>query len=155
MILLVTVGLGLILHALVIMVWPSNLITADVQILKWMPFQAVTSIAAWYLFVDLLHCGYSQAHLPFNYPQRDIQRFYGERLELISGTVAANLLLMCLCLLMPSQPLVSKIFLTAIAALTAFAMRQTMPSRQQAFAASTGVFSLAMLLVAIANVISG
>ncbi|MEM9768556.1 MAG: hypothetical protein AAF892_11855 [Cyanobacteria bacterium P01_D01_bin.71] len=155
MILLIAVGLGLLLHALVVIVWPATATAADGQMLKWIPFGGIISIAAWYLLIDLLRCGYSQAHLPFNYPQRHIRRFYWERLELILSTIAASLLLMCLCLLMPGQPLISKVFLAAVAALIAFAVRQTIPSRRQAFAASTSVFSLAMMMVAIASIVTG
>lgn len=151
MILLVTIGLGLLLHVLVVVVWPATASPFDGQMLEWMPFWAITSTAAWYLVVDLLRCGYSRAHLPFNYPQRDVRRFYWERLELILSTIATCLLLLCLCILMPGQPLISKLFLAAITALTAFAVRQTIPSRRQAFAASTSVFSMAMLVVAIAS----
>lgn len=151
MFLLITVGAGLLLHALVVVVWPMDASSFQRQMVEWLPFGAITTTAAWYLLVDSLRCWLSRRHLPFNYPLRDIQRFYGERAELILGTIAAHLLLLCLCLLMPQSPLFSKLFLAGVVAAIAYAVRQSMPSRQLAFAASTGVFSFAMFVVTIAN----
>lgn len=151
MFLLITVGVGLLLHALVVMIWPTDAGSLQKQVVEWMPFWAMTIAAAWYLLVDSLRCWLSRRHLPFNYPLRDIQRFYGERAELILGTMAAHLLLLCLCLLMPRHPLVSKLFLAGVVAVVAYAVRQSIPSRQLAFAASTGVFSFAMFIVTIAG----
>lgn len=151
MFLLIAVGAGLLLHALVVVVWPTDGSRFQQQMVEWMPFWATTTTAAWYLFVDSLRCWLARRHLPFNYPLRDLRRFYGERAELILGTIAAHLLLLCLCLLMPRQPLISKLFLSGIVAVVAYAVRQSIPSRPLALTASTGVFSFAMFIVTIAG----
>ena len=150
MMLLTTIGVGLLLHVLVVSIWPTDAELFQKQMLEWMPFWALTTTAAWYLLVDVLRCWLSRRHLPFNYPLKDIQRFYWERTEMILGTIAVHLLLLCLCLLMPRQPFISKLFLSAVVAVGAYAVRQSIPSRKLAFAASTGVFSCAMFIVTIA-----
>ncbi|MGF1460045.1 MAG: hypothetical protein ACFBSG_13595 [Leptolyngbyaceae cyanobacterium] len=151
--LLMASGVGLILHVLVIVVWPSTVDQLQRQVIEQMPFWAITTTAAGYLMIDGLRCRYARNQLPFNFSQRDIQRIYWQRLELIIGTAATHLLLLCLCLLMPGQPLFSKLFLSAIVALIAAAVGQSFPSRRAGFAASMGVFSGAMMMVTIAAMI--
>ena len=65
--------------------------------------------------------------------------------------IASHLVLLCLCLLMPSQPLVSKLFLSSIVALVALAARKSVRSRKNAFAASMTIFSTAMLMITMAG----
>lgn len=150
MFLSVTIGIGILLKMLVIAVWPPAISATERQMMEWMPFWAVITTAIGYLLLDLGRCFTARDRLPFHADAKTIYRIYGRRLELVIDTIAGHLVLLCLCLLMPNHPFFSKLFLSAALSLLAYFLGRGMPSRQQAFVASSGVFTFAMLVIAIA-----
>lgn len=154
MFLSVTIGIGILLQILVATVWPSTLSPAEKAMLEWMPFWAIVTTSLGYLLLDGWRCWWRRDQLPFQADPKAIYTLYGQRFELVIDAIAAHLLLLCLCLLLPYHPFFSKLFLTAALALLAFFLGRGMPTRQLAFVASTGVFTLAMLAIAIAVTIN-
>lgn len=152
--LLIAVGIGLLLQALIVSVWPSTGNLSEKGMVEWMPFGAVVSSATGYLLRDLRQCWRSSGLLPFDYGENIFQQIYWRRLELILWEIASHLVLLCLCLLLPDEPLVSKLFLSGIVALISLAVHKSIPAQRSAFAASTGVFSMAMFVITMANLLS-
>jgi hypothetical protein len=150
MFLSVTLGIGILLQILVTTVWPPTVNATDKAMMEWLPFWAVMTTGLGYLLLDLWRCFKRRSQLPFQADAQAIYQLYWRRFELIIDTIAAHLLLLCLCLLLPQHPFFSKVFLSAALALLAYCLGRGMPSRQQAFVASTGVFTIAMLAIAIA-----
>lgn len=148
--LLMTVGAGLVLNALFLAVWPSADRGFTIGLVSELPLWTTSSIAGWFLVRDGLRSQRQHALLPFDCTDVMVRHIYWHRFELILWAIAAHLVLLCLCLLMPNQPLISKLFLASVIALIALAVRKSIPAQKVAFAAATGVFSLAMLLISIA-----
>jgi hypothetical protein len=149
--LLMTVGAGLVLHAVVIAVWPPMGNSLEREMLEWMPFWAITTAAAWFLFVDGMRCINANSLLPFDCTEAVVRHIYWQRFEIVLWAIASHLVLLCLCLLLPDKPLFSKIFLSSIVALAALAVRKSIPAQKLAFAASVGVFSFTMLVITVAG----
>ncbi|HEY9890060.1 MAG TPA: hypothetical protein V6D02_16760 [Candidatus Obscuribacterales bacterium] len=150
--LVMAVGAGLVCRAAVAAVWPATGNGAERTLVESMSFWGTVTPAVWFLWRDAWRWGRRDRPLPFDYGEAVTRQLYGQRCELGVWAIAANFTLLCLCLLMPQQPLFSKLFLSSIVALVALAVRQSIPAQRLAFAASTGVFSLAMLLIGIAGV---
>ncbi len=150
MFLSVTIGIGILLQILVTTVWPPTVSTVEKEMMEWMPFWAVVTTSIGYLMLDSWRCFRHRSQLPFQADAKDIYSLYWRRFELVIDAIAAHVLLLCLCLLLPSHPFFSKLFLSATLALLAFFLGRGMPTRQLAFVASTGVFTCAMLVIAIA-----
>ncbi|MDB9527769.1 hypothetical protein PN498_17370 [Oscillatoria sp. CS-180] len=151
MLLLTTVGAGLLLYALIVSVWPPAGSVVERDLVKWMPLSSIATSAAWYLFRDVLRCQQASSTLPFDYTEAIFQQIYWRRLEIILWAIASNLVLLCLCLLLPAQPFISKLFLSSVVALIALAVHKSIPTQRLAFSAATGVFSAAMFLIMMAG----
>jgi len=149
-----TIGIGILLQILVTTVWPLTLSAAEKEMMAWMPFWAVVTTSIGFLLLDGWRCFKRRAQLPFQADPQAIYTLYWQRFELVIDAIAAHVLLLCLCLLLPSHPFFSKLFLTAAVALLAFFLGRGMPTRQLTFVASTGVFTMAMLVIAIAVTVS-
>lgn len=146
-----TLGIGILMQLLVVTIWPATVSPQEKAMLEWMPFWAIITTAIGYLLLDGLRCIVARDRLPLHGDGREIAGLYWRRLGLVLWTVAAHLVLICLCLLLPNHPFFSKLFLSATAAFFAFFLGRSMPSPQLAFIATTGVFSFAMLMIAIAS----
>ncbi len=149
MLLLLSIGSGLLFYALVLVVWPAEGNSAERSLLEWMLLSTLVSTAGWFLLTDLWRSGRSQASLPFDYPRPMVRCIYGRRLEILLWVIASHLLLLCLCLMMGDRPFISKLFFTSVVALGAVAARKSIPSDSLAFGMATSLFSFAMLLIAI------
>lgn len=149
--LLMTVGAGLVLHAVVIAAWPQTGNSLEREMLEWMPFWAITTTAVWFLFMDGMRCMKANSLLPFDCTEAVVRHIYWQRFEIVLWAIASHLVLLCLCLLLPDKPLFSKVFLSSIVALAALAVRKSIPAQTLAFAASVGVFSFTMLVITIAG----
>ena len=151
--LLMTAGAGVLMHALVVGIWPVTQSSLEKEMLEWMPFWALLSTAAWFLLTDGLRHWRARRPLPFDLAPEAAQELYWQRFEVIVWAIASHLVLLCLCLLMPNQPLISKLFLSSIVALVTLAARKSVRSRKNAFAASMSIFSMVMLMISIAGVL--
>ena len=149
--LLATIGAGLILNVLVAAVLPSSSGSLERAIIEWLPFWLITLIAGGFLLRDCLRCLNRTNVMPFDCTDLMVQHIYQQRLEMIVWAISAHFVLLCLCMLMPTQPFFSNLFLSSVIALVALAVRQSIPAQKLAFAASTGIFSLAMLVIGIAG----
>ncbi|RZM75640.1 hypothetical protein [Leptolyngbya iicbica] len=154
MFLSVTIGIGILLQILVATVWPPTISAVERDMMEWMPFWAVVTTSLGYLMLDGWRCWRRRSQLPFQAEAKAIYLIYWQRFELVIDAIAAHLLLLCLCLLLPYHPFFSKLFMAAALALLAFVLGRGMPTRQLAFVASTGVFTVAMLVIAIAVTVS-
>ncbi|MGD1941550.1 MAG: hypothetical protein ACFB0G_09560 [Leptolyngbyaceae cyanobacterium] len=146
-----TTGAGLLMYTLVVGVWPAAQSSLEKEMVEWMPFWALTSTAAWFLLTDGLRHWRARGPLPFDLAPEAAQTLYWQRFEMMVWAIASHLVLLCLCLLMPDQPLISKLFLSSIVALVALAARKSVRSRKNAFAASMSIFSAAMLMITMAG----
>lgn len=147
--LMLAVGMGLLLKALVLAVWPSITPITEGQLVGWMSLWSIATIAIWFLIEDGLRLIFRRGYVPFYYSNRVVRELYSQRLEIGFGAIAAHLLLLCLCLLMPLQALPLKLFLCSTVAIAAWAVRKSIPSRRWSFSAYIGVFSFAMFIVTI------
>lgn len=151
--LLMTAGAGLLMYTLVVGVWPTTQNSLEKEMVEWMPFWALTSTAIWFLLTDGLRHWRARRPLPFDLAPEAAQELYWQRFELLVWALSSHLVLLCLCLLMPNQPLISKLFLSSIVALVTLAARKSVRSRKNAFAASMSIFSMVMLMISIAGVL--
>jgi hypothetical protein len=150
MILLLALGLGILLQVLTLSIWTDAVDSAAQSQLEWMPCWTLLTTALWFGIGDSYRSLRAFARLPFDYPSRVVRWIYWRRFETIFWAIASYLVLLCLCLLLPNQPFVSKLFLTVLVAGIAFAVRKSIPSPGTAFAFSTSIFSLVMFIIAIA-----
>jgi hypothetical protein len=154
MLLLVAIGSGLVFYVLTLVVWPATGNPVERELIEWMPVWTLTTTALWFLAVDGIKGLRPSRRMPFEYPERIVRQIYRQRLETLWWAIAAHLILLCLCLLLTSQPFISKLFLSLVVALVALAARKGIPDQNMAFAASTGIFSMAMLAITLIHIFS-
>lgn len=152
--LLMSLGAGLLLQALVVGVWPPTGNMLEKEMVEWMPLGSIASSAGWYLLQDIRRCWQRHRSLPFDYTAWIFQQIYWRRLELILWAIASHLVLLCLCLLLPDKPLFSKVFLSSIVGLIALAVHKSIPAQRQAFAAASSVFSVSMFVIMVASILN-
>jgi lysylphosphatidylglycerol synthetase-like protein (DUF2156 family) len=151
---LVALGVGLAINAPLAKNWPASASVLEHTTIKQMPFWTMTSISGWFLLKDVWCCYRPHGWLPFDKTAPTAQHLYWQRFEFMWYAIASCLVLICLCLLMPAYSLVSKIFFASVITLVALAVRQSIPIPTRAFAASTGVFAVTMLIISIAGAFS-
>ena len=112
--LLMTAGAGVLMHALVVGIWPVTQSSLEKEMLEWLPSWALISTAAWFLLTDGLRHWQAPRTLPFDLAAVAAPELYWQGFEAMGWAIASHLVLSGLCLLMPGQPRFSKEFLTSI-----------------------------------------
>jgi hypothetical protein len=154
MLLLNAIGIALLFYVLTLIVWPAAPSPVERELIEWMPGWTLVSTALWFIGVDGFKGWRPSHHIPFEYPDHVVRQIYRQRLETLWWAIAAHLLLLCLCLLLTNQPLISKLFLSLVVALLALVARQGIRNPNLAFAVSTSIFSVAMLAITLAHTLN-